>query len=431
MPMNPKAWKAEIKFFMANERTLMSWLRVATTIGIGGLVSSMASGTGGKSATFTHGWSGALIALAAVIIVYAYSMHNFRTSQVRARHMGSFHEPLAPAAIAIAIACVLAFNMQYLLRQPAVGCLELPLVVYRNATPPFFYVSFHGTAHLRHDCSAGIGGIHRFTPEGHYAGMATNQLEAQMLHPRGMVRHDGMLFVADSWLGDSSVAAFGPCVGASSRQYLGRIRPTGNLSLVFSHPYGLANSGDNWLFLSTQNGGAVIAIDIHTSRMYIDHVVVPPTVIVSDDQSGPLRGLAVDNAGCKHVADKRDNKLIHICPGQERMTKTKIYKPIALFYEPKRDLLFVSSLRGVGEVVVFDLKENASLKGSLTEVQSFTYEGHNHFTGMHVSETSLFVLEQKRRAFMRFSLATGAMESFLFKDLPDMPEGLLYVEEAC
>eukprot|EP00966_Prymnesium_polylepis_P272478 6295090-Prymnesium_polylepis.1 len=329
-------WKQETKFYMANERTLIAWLRIASTIGVGALVASMASLSGKSTASTGTGWSGAQIAASALIVVYAFAMYHRRCAQVRARHMGTFDEVFGPAAVALIIVAALAFDLQYLIRQPSVGCLALPLPVWHNATPPYLYVSFHGTSHIRHGCQSGIGGIHRFEmASGHYAGPATDQMAAEMLQPRGMLKQNGMLFVAESWIGDSSVVVYGPCAGTSPRAYLGRIRPDAANALAFGHPYGLASGGDNALRLSTQDGGAVIAIDVASNNMYVDQQVEPLPNVRKDSKSGPLRGIAIDSRGCQHVADKRANQIVHHCPGVDAPTATNLAKPISLYFEPK------------------------------------------------------------------------------------------------
>ena len=357
MPLSDKArasvWKAESKFFMANERTLIAWLRLATTIGVGAFLGYIASD--GKPGSQSHGWGGVKLAVGALIPVYALVMYHRRIALVRARHMGTFEEKFGPAAVAFVIAVSLVLDLGYLLRQPAVGCLELPVPVFRNATPPYLYVSFHGTSHPRLGCDDGIGGLHRFTLQGHYAGPATDQLAAQMLQPRGMVRQDGLLFVADSWIGDSSVVVYGPCAGTSARTYLGRIRPDGAIAAAFGHPYGLASEGDGKeLRLSAQNGGAIIAIDPQSNAMHVEHQVERLPGKRPADKSGPLRGLAIDSRGCQHVADKRADKVWHYCP-DAAPSGTHVTKPISLFFEPTASRLYVSSLGGSGEVLALDL----------------------------------------------------------------------------
>ena len=54
--------------------------------------------------------------------------------------------------------------------------------------------------------------MHRFTLDGGYAGPATNQRDALVHMPRGMAASSGLLVVADSWAGDSSIAFFGKYV---------------------------------------------------------------------------------------------------------------------------------------------------------------------------------------------------------------------------
>ncbi|KAL3929226.1 MAG: hypothetical protein SGPRY_002044 [Prymnesium sp.] len=307
-----KVWNLESKFLMANERTLIAWLRLASTIGVGGLALVLTS-TSRSRPDHSYGWSCIQVLLAGLIVLYALFMYRHRIRLFEARNQVSFEERVGPSVVTGVSVALLLYNLQLLINQPDIGCLDLPLDMFHNTTPPYLYITFHGTLHPRRTCDEGVGGVHRFTLEGEYAGMATDQLAAQMMHPRGMVRRNEMLFVAESWTRDSSVAVFGACTGTTalpSIRYLGRIRPDPSMAFTFSHPYGMATTADNSLRVSTQNGAAVVAIDVHTNAMSVEHqasaqpVVAHPAKYARSSAAGEVRGMAIDAAGCEHVANK-------------------------------------------------------------------------------------------------------------------------------
>ena len=60
---------------------------------------------------------------------------------------------------------------------------------------------------------------------------------------------------------------------------------------------------------------------------------------------------------------------------------------------------------------------------------SYSTKGSHHYTGMYVSNSQLFVLEQKSRSLLQFELSSGLLVDTLFQDLPDLPEQLLFVDE--
>ena len=64
-----KSWKAETKFTMANERTLLAWLRLASTLGIGAFL-GVSSGKGIKEEGRSVGVFQMLVAV--LIVIYAF-----------------------------------------------------------------------------------------------------------------------------------------------------------------------------------------------------------------------------------------------------------------------------------------------------------------------------------------------------------------------
>ena len=416
-----KSWKAETKFYMANERTMIAWLRIASTLGIGAFL-GVRYGRGHFRAEQTPVGLFQL-GVAALIVIYAFVMFHRRAWLVRLRHHGTFDENIGPGVVAVMIAGGLILELIRLLREPAVGCVLLPLPLAQNLAPPFLYLTFHGTANIRHGCGAGIGGVHRFSLDGKYAGLAIDQEKGKVQSPRGMTRLDGLFFIADSATEDPSIAVFGPCAGSAARFYLGRIRPDGGHFDAFGHPYGLAADGRE-LLVSAQNGGAVVTVDPQTSEMRVDKQIEKPRSF-RDRKSGPLRGIAIDGEGCMHVADKHANLLWHFCKGEGK-TSTQLVKPISLFWDPGANLLYASLLGGGGEVVALDLKNRT---GGLRTVARYQHKHMPHPTGMVTRDQKLYVLEQKTKSLLTFDVGTGKYIAHILTDLPDAPEQLLLTDD--
>lgn len=419
-------WKAETKFQLANERTLIAWLRVASTMGIGGLLAGLAH----ASAAWLEFWRvfGIAQAAAAVLVAaYAYKQHRHRSKLVAKRHHGNFDEAYGPGLVALAVAAGLTCDLGSLVHQsfaPAVGCAVLPLPLVLNASGPFLYITFHGTDSHLHSCASGVGGVHRFSLDGDYAGPATDQAAARMYHPRGLVHINGNLVVTESRDVDSSLSVFGRCSPSSPvRAFLGHIRPPDALKGRFEHPYGITASDETNLDVSAQNGGAVVGIDMLSAHMTLRRQVAPARKAGSR-KSGALRGITITPDGCEHVADKHASLLHHFCPDKPPAA-TKVPNPISVLYDIGSSALFVSSLgdekRGVSPAVYAFSFDN----GNSTLLRMYVAHIMHHPTGLLVHRSELIVIEQTQRAVVVFDLASAAFLRVAISALPDAPEALL------
>ena len=204
-----------------------------------------------------------------------------------------------------------------------------------------------------------------------------------MQAPRGMVLRDGLLYIAESSANDPGVAVFGNCsteegaaaaaadAGVSSlpswqlyqRPYLGKIRPAPHIGLPpFQHPYGLVEMGASArVALSAQNGGAAISLDLDDGEMACLQQVEPPMSRSSNREklSGPLRGLAVDGAGCLHVAERHLDEIVHYCPADgKEVGRTKVTSPIDVKVDMRENELLVGSFSKTHpQVLAFSLKD--------------------------------------------------------------------------
>ena len=130
------------------------------------------------------------------------------------------------------------------------------------------------------------------------------------------------------------------------RRSLGRLTPADGSSAAaaFTHPYGLVHAGGHALLVSGQDGGGLLRVDLDASSFDLIEQIEPPVVPVvssktgaekdgakakkareaeSDADSGSLRGVAIDAAGCVHVADKHKNEVLHTCDGGKKKSRTK------------------------------------------------------------------------------------------------------------
>ena len=328
----------------------------------------------------------------------------------------------------------------------------------------------------------GVSGVHRFAlATGAYAGPATDQRTALMQAPRGMVLRDGLLYIAESSANDPGVAVFGNCstkegaaaaaadAGVSSlpswqlyqRPYLGKIRPAPHIGLPpFQHPYGLVEMGSSArVALSAQNGGAAISLDLDDGEMAVLQQVEPPMSRSSNREklSGPLRGLAVDGAGCLHVAERHLDEIVHYCPADgKEVGRTKVTSPIDVKVDMRENELLVGSFSKTHpQVLAFSLKDlhdeyhashgrraqdAAATDAAATESKRKKNDGKSdklkaartyadprlvHPAGMGVWDSKLYVLEQKGRALLRFDQKTTKFEAAVIEGLPDDPEHLL------
>jgi len=464
MQIEHKVWRADAKMHLANERTLIAWVRIGSTFGAGAVVASTlrkynetpeTQSFGGMSAT-----AQALLGL--LVVTWGTITYVWRARLLRERWHGSYESSLGPAVIAIAtVSSVLLTASASLARVHAFfsdDCLLLPgLPHYANATPPFLYISFHGVSHPRRElCTAdqGVATIHRFTLDGQYAGPATDQRAAMLRYPRGMATSLGMLFVADSDVEDSSIAVFGACAGSAARPFLGRIRPSKGDAVhsAFSHPYAVVTGPTpSKLRLSTQNGGAIIQVSTISGEMQVERQV-SPHVSRHATHSGNLRGLAVEADGaCEHVADKHNDKVWHYCGGafsEVRPTSTHINSPIDLVIDS--GLLYVGSFDSKRPAVyALDLGSDGSggsgapgAGRSYRVVHTYVHPRMRHPAGLLIDQNTLYVLEQSTRSLMAFDIVSpdeagvsavrGGVSNesrFILEDLPDVPEKLALISE--
>ena len=301
-----------------------------------------------------------------------------------------------------------------------------------NALPPFFYVTFHGSTNPRKamcNPAHGVSGVHRFTLSGAYAGPATNQRYALVHMPRGMTATTGLLVVADSYAEDSSLVFFGACINAGLRPYLGRIRPTTKAQRnSFQHPYSVVNAPNDpgRLLVSSQDGGAILSVDIISGEMSVERQVSRVRVGKGSQQSGPLRGLAIDSHGCEHVADRHADAVWHYCK-DNAVTMTKLSKPVGLYVDGA--LLYVGSFDKVlPAVYALDLLAPPGPKGK-SVVRVYQHPTLLHPTGMLVHRGMLYVLEQTSSGMLKFNVNSTDFVSTVLSNLPDKPEGLMLVDE--
>jgi uncharacterized membrane protein YidH (DUF202 family) len=209
-------WKAETKFCLANERTLIAWLRIATTLGVGSFLGLSVGKGRFKGQGVVYGVSQLMVA--ALIVLYAFAQFHRRAWLVRSRHMQTFDEWIGPGVVSFTVAFALAFEITKLVREPAVGCPLLPLPLHHGLVPPFIYITFHGSSNLRHGCDKGVAGVHRFGLGGEYGGSVVDPfMSGQVYSPRGMARLSGLLFVAESAMSDPRCAKATPNRGHASR----------------------------------------------------------------------------------------------------------------------------------------------------------------------------------------------------------------------
>ena len=173
--------------------------------------------------------------------------------------------------------------------------------------------------------------------------------------------------------------------------------------------------------------------------------------------SGPLRGLAVDGAGCLHVAERHLDEIVHYCPADgKEVGRTKVTSPIDVKVDMRENELLVGSFSKTHpQVLAFSLKDlhdeyhashgrraqdAATDAAAATEAKRKKNDGKSdklkaartyadprlvHPAGMGVWDSKLYVLEQKGRALLRFDQKTTKFEAAVIEGLPDDPEHLL------
>ena len=461
---------AHTRLHLANERTLLAWTKLASIIAAGGfltrlLVPSQRALTldegPPKSATVLQV---AQMMLAVVVLGLGLNLFRRRRVLLASKWLGSYSAPISPwAAIVGVLATLLLTLFQALAHEVeynSPGCLRLkrPLV---DAPPPYLYVSFHGSADPLGGLCSGVGAVQRFSLAGEYVGPATDQRAALVHSPRMMTMHNELLVLADAGEGARlhrpALAVFGDCAGKGVRPFLGRIRATdAAVEQSFLHPYGLASSRSGMLRASSQNGGALLEVDLNNASHPLNVLLqlesagrgapvegdasprspagLPWSEHGVNAVSGPLRGIDIDDDDCTHVADKRADKIWHVCHDQP-LRSTKVLKPIGVHAHGTK--LYVGSFTPPhGAVHMLERRTDTTPgtgegEGDAYHItRSFTHKRLVHPAGLLVTHTAvqsgvLYVLEQSKRALLAFDLATGNLTGTVLHDLPDVPEGLM------
>ena len=219
-------WKAHMKMALANERTLIAWLRVGATHGAGAVVATALTK---EMVNDDRGFTLTVQALLGLLVVAWGTAQFVRRGRLLAqRWHGSYESCWGPAiftlASVISVLLTAGVSIRRIQEYYSDDCPFLPGLNHTpNALPPFFYITFHGSTNPRKAmCHAaqvrvrvrvrvnpnpnlnpnpnpspnqGVSGVHRFTLSGAYAGPATNQRDALVHMPRGMTATTGLLVV--------------------------------------------------------------------------------------------------------------------------------------------------------------------------------------------------------------------------------------------
>lgn len=458
---------AHTRLNLANERTLLAWIKLGCIIGGGGFLSHVLMPSqrafhmensilvARKQATYL----GAQLLLAFFVLALGLRLFFRRRSLLSVKWLGSYTASFSPCVAIVGVLVTLLLTLfQALVHEvqynsPDCMRLKLPL---QEAPPPYLYISFHGSPDPLGGLCSGVGAVHRFSLTGAYQGPATDQRAALVHAPRMMVMHNELLVLADAGEGAElhrpALAIFGDCSSRNTRPFLGRVRATDAFTEArFEHPYGLASGKNGVLRVTAQNGGALLEVNLLNSSnpiQVIEQLEPPDSRNIDslpdfDDaedstkwekenginaKSGPLRGLAIDDTGCSHVADKSVDKVWHVCPG-EKLRSTHVPKPVGVHFHSGR--LYVGSfVRGDASVHV--LEQNVG--GMKDEGEGDAYRMKMkivhprllHPAGLVVQGGTLYVLEQVHRALLTFDVSNGNFTGALLDQLLDAPEGIMY-----
>jgi uncharacterized membrane protein YidH (DUF202 family) len=417
--------KAHARLHLANERTLLSWTKLGSIFAAGGFLTKLAGAHRAEPAASTP-----QLLLGLLVIGLGLKVYASRRSLLAQKWHGSYTLPIPPWIACISIWTTLAMTFlqaalhEVVIRSPE--CLQLGPLAQDPAPPPYLYITFHGADNPSEVLCEGTGAVQRFTLDGGYVGPATDQVAAMVHSPRGLVFHNELLVLADAGEGAvrhaPSLAVFGDCAGVAARPFLGRIHSSRLVEPLFVHPYGLAAAPDGTLRATSQDGGALLQVDMSTANITVLEQFEESVDPRGNTKSGPLRGVAVDTSGCSYVADKHAGKVWHACPGKERKS-TAVKKPIAMFADLAH--LYVGSYADTHPaVIMFSLKLEPGAE-SLTEIRRFEHPSLVHPAGLVVNNGVLYVLEQEAQALLSFDVASGRFNGVLIKRLPDRPEGLL------
>ena len=457
---------AHTRLHLANERTLLSWIKLGCIFTAGGFLTRVAIPKDIDLHSPDAPWEAkaqqfSQLCLGMIVICVGLSLFVRRRKMFADKWMGSYGFPrslrVAVGGIFVTLFVTLLQALSKEAEYNSADCLRLKTEAnVESAPPPYLYVSFHGTNTPLADLCTGVGAVQRFSLSGAYAGPATDQRAALVHSPRGLILHNELLILADAGEGASlhkpSLAIFGDCAGRDKRPFLGRVRaPDPQTELAFTHPYGLAAGKNGVIQASAQNGGALLAVALSNRTAPISVVEqLEPPVSADHIHSGPLRGLAIDDDGCSHIADKHAGRVAHVCPGSPTRF-TSVDKPVGVFADGR--LLYVGSFVDVekeaakegkatkGEAkeeakegtggdsearsAVHVFKRSAAPDSPYTLVRSITHKKLVHPAGLLTHDGVLYVLEQTHRALLSFDPATGNFNGVLVEHLPDAPEGLV------
>jgi uncharacterized membrane protein YidH (DUF202 family) len=157
---------------LANERTLMAWLRLAATLGLGAFL------VGVLNKVSTHAMPGAFglgQSLVAILIGCVATMRFYqRDILLKQRHMGdAFGDWLLPSLAGVTILFIVGFNVTGILTRwwewqfQAQNCLALTgWQQVPRAPQPHVYISMHGSGSPAENIchpELGVSGIHKFS----------------------------------------------------------------------------------------------------------------------------------------------------------------------------------------------------------------------------------------------------------------------------
>ena len=450
---------AQTRLHLANERTMLSWMKLGCIFALGGFLTSTlripdsdnhapALSTTVTASTVSgygsvSGYALMQMVLAACVVISGAQIFHIRRGLLDARWMGSYGMPrvlfVAIAGIFLMLGATFLIAMLHEVSHFSPDCLRLHRTL-EDLPAPYLYISLHGASDPLSDICTGLGAVQRFSLTGAYIGPATDQISAMVHSPRGMVLHNELLILADAGEGAimrrPSLAVFGDCAGHGIRPFLGRVLADDvDIEALFAHPYGVASSKDmQTLQVSTQNGGALLSVDLSNLTRPITLVdQLEQTKLDLGDGSGRLRGLGITDNGCSHVADKAKNLVWHLCPGRAR-AYTHIPTPIGITAYGN-DLYVGSSHQHDPAVYVLRPRgdsdqeaDESAMDGTYDVAMKIRHKYLVHPAGMLLHEGTLFVLEQTHRALFTFDAETGEFISKLIDGLPDRPEAVLLVK---
>ena len=188
---------AHTRLNLANERTLLAWIKLGCIIGGGGFLSHVLM----PSQRAFHMENSILVSGAGHILGRSAAARIFRarsratallsTAFVAQRQVAWLVHGLiltvrghrgVLVTLLLTLFQALVHEVQY--NSPDCMRLKLPL---QEAPPPYLYISFHGSPDPLGGLCSGVGAVHRFSLTGAYQGPATDQRAALVHAPRMMV----------------------------------------------------------------------------------------------------------------------------------------------------------------------------------------------------------------------------------------------------